>query len=103
MISSSFLRLSHVHITIPLFSPFYAMVAVSKDSIWRSDAQLVAKRPCVESSSTNAALASTPSSSSTPPSSSSGAKVFLAAIMDQLQLMHVDFGSCLDHFSDEIC
>ena len=57
----------------------------------------------MESTSTDAALASTPSSSSTPPSSSSIAKVFLAAIMDQLQLMRVDFGSCLDHFSDEMC
>ena len=50
----------------------------------------------------DAALASTPSSSSAPPSSSSGVEVFLAAIMNQLQLMHADLGSCLDHFYDEM-
>ena len=30
--------LSHVHITIPLSSPFYVMGAISKESIRRSDA-----------------------------------------------------------------
>ena len=73
-----------MHTTIHLSSPFYAMGAISKESIWRSDTQLVAKQPHVESTSMDAALASTPSSSSAPPSSSSGVEVFLAAIMNQL-------------------
>ena len=30
--------LSHMHVTIPSSSPFYAMGAISKESIWRSDA-----------------------------------------------------------------
>jgi len=56
----------------------------------------------VESTSTDAAPASRPFSSSAPPSSSR-AKVSLIAIMDQLQLMHADFGSRLNHLSDEMC
>ena len=67
--------LSHVHVTIPLSSPFYVMGAISKESILRSDAQLTAKRPRVESTSTDVAPTSRPSSSFAPPSSSFGAKV----------------------------
>ena len=52
---------------------------------------------------TNAALAFQPSSLSTPLSFSSKAEVSLAAIMDQLQLIHADFSSCLDHLSNEMC
>ena len=28
---------------------------------------------------------------------------FLVSILDQLQHMHADFGSCLDHLFDEMC
>ena len=44
----------HVHVTIPLFSPFYVMGAISKEPISRIDAQLVAKWPHVESTSMDA-------------------------------------------------
>ena len=37
------------------------------------------------------------------PSSSSRVEASLAAITAQLKLMHVDFGSRLDHLSDEMC
>ena len=43
-----------------------------------------------------------PSSSSTP-SFSSRVEASLAAIMDQLQLMRAEFGSRLDHISNEMC
>ena len=46
--------LSHVHVTFPLFTHFYAMGAISKESIRRSNAQLAAKRPRVEFTSTDA-------------------------------------------------
>ena len=77
--------------------------AISKESIRRSDTQLVAKQPRVESTLTDAVPASRPSSSSASPSYSSKAKVSLAAFMDQLQLMRTDFGSRLDHIFDEMC
>ena len=89
-----------MHVTIPLSTPFNAMGAISKASIWRSDAQLAAKWPHVESTSTDAASASRLSSSSAPPS---GVEASLTTIMDQLQLMRANFGSCLDHLSDEMC
>ena len=57
----------------------------------------------MESTSTDATSASKPSSSSTPPSSSFKADVSLTIIMDQLQLMCVDFGSHLNHLSNEMC
>ena len=79
------------------------MGAISKESIRRSDTQLTAKWARVESTSSDAALASRPSSSSAPPSSSSRAKVSLIAIMDQLQLIRANFGSHLNHLSDEMC
>ena len=50
----------------------------------------------------DAAFASQPSSSSAA-SSSSRIKTSLVAIMAQLQHMRVDFGSHLDHISDETC
>ena len=90
-----------MHVTIPLSTPFNAMGAISKASIWRSDAQLAAKWPHVESTSTDAAYASRLSSSSPPPSSRVEAS--LATIMDQLQLMRASFGSRLDHLSNEMC
>ena len=37
------------------------------------------------------------------PSSSSRVEASLAAITAQLKLRHVDFGSRLDHLSDEMC
>ena len=92
-----------MHVTIPLSSPFYVIGVINKKSIRRSDAQLPTNRPRVESTSTNATLASRPSSLSAPLSFSSRAEVSLAAIMDQLQLIHADFGSRLDHLSDEMC
>ena len=76
--------LSHMHVTIPLLSHFYVMGAISKESIRRSDAQLAAKRPHVESTTMDAAPTSLPSSSSAPPSSSFRTEVSLTAIMDQL-------------------
>ena len=45
-----------MHVAIPLSIPFYVMGAISKESIWRSDAQLAAKWPHVEFTSTNVAL-----------------------------------------------
>ena len=50
----------------------------------------------------DAAFASRPSSSSAA-TSSSRVKTSLVAIMAQLQHMHADFGSHLDHISDETC
>ena len=67
--------LSHVHITIPLSSHFYVMGAINKESIQRSDAQLAAKWPYVESTSMDVTPTFRPSSSFAPPSSSFGAKV----------------------------
>jgi len=37
--------LSHVHVTIPPSSPFYVMVAISKEFVRRSDTQLATMRP----------------------------------------------------------
>ena len=50
----------------------------------------------------DSAFASRPSSSSAP-SSSFRIETSLTAIMDQLQHMRADFGSRLDHISDEMC
>ena len=50
--------LSHVHATIALYTPSYAMGAISMEFIRRSDAQLAAKRPCMESTSMDATPAS---------------------------------------------
>ena len=58
--------LSQVHVTILPSSPFYVIGAINKESIRRSDVQLAAKQPRVESTSTDVAPASRPSSSSTP-------------------------------------
>ena len=89
-----------MHVTIPLSSPFNVMGAISKESIRRSDTQLAPKRPHVEA---DAAPTPHSSSSSTPSSSSSGVEASIVAIMDQLQHMHANFGSHLDHISDELC
>ena len=62
--------------------------------------QLTTKRPHVEDDATPTPR---PSSSSAPSSSSSGMEASLAAIIDQFQHMHADFGSRLDHISDEMC
>ena len=98
--------LTHLHDTIPSSPLFYVMGAISKESIQRSAAQLAMKRPCVEPSDvapTNTAAPSSQSSSSSTPSSSFRALVSLADIMEQLQHMRADFGSRLDHLSDEMC
>ena len=96
--------LSHVHVTFPLSTPFYAMGAINKESIRRSDAYVAAKWPRVKFTSTDVAPTSRPSFSFAFPSSySSRAEVFLIAIMDQFQLMCADFGSHFDHLFDEMC
>ena len=104
--------LTHLHDTIPSSPLFYVMGAIIKESIQRSAAQLAMKRPCVEPSDvaltntaapTNPAAPSSQSTSSSTPSSSFRALVSLADIMEQLQHMRADFGSCLDHLSDEMC
>ena len=92
--------LSHMHVTIPLSSPFNIMGAISKESIRRSDAQLVPKQPRVKE---DAALTPCLSSSSTLSSSSSRVEASVAAIIDQLQHMRADFGSHLNHISNEMC
>ena len=107
--------LTHLHVSIPSTPFFLIMGAISQESMWRSTAQLVAKakQPHWESTSTqqeeatfrateNAAFASR-SSSLSAPSSSSRVEASLAAILDQLQHMRADFGSCLDHLFDEMC
>ena len=71
--------LSHVHITIPLSSPFYVMGAISKESIRMSDAQLAAKWPRMEDDATPTPR---PSSYFAPSSSSSRVEASLATIMD---------------------
>ena len=50
--------LSHVHATIALYTPSYAMGSINMEFIRRSDAQLAAKRPRMESTSTDATPAS---------------------------------------------
>ena len=88
-----------MHITFLPSSLFYVIGAINKESIQRSAAQLATKRPCVETM--DAAPTPRPSSSSTP-SSSSRADVSHVDIMDQLQHMGANFGSYLDHLSDEM-
>ena len=93
--------LTHIHIPIPSAPFFSCMCAISKKSIWRSEAQLAAKRPCVEPTpaqqeeadicaAEDATYASQPPSSSTQ-SSSSRVEASLAAIMDQFQHMRANF------------
>ena len=78
-----------------------------------SDAQLTANQPYVEPTPAqqekatfcavdDATYASQPSSFFAP-SSFSGVEASLAAILDQLQYMRVDFGDHLDYLSDEMC
>ena len=90
--------LTHMHITIPPSPLFHVMGAISKESMWRSAAQLATKWPHVETM--DAAPTPRPSSTSAP-SSSSMADISLTDIMDQLQHMRADFGSRLNHLSDE--
>ena len=89
--------LAHMHVTIPPSPLFHVMGSISKESIWRSAAQLTTKRPHVETM--DAAPTLQPSFTSAP-SSSSRADVSLANIKDQLQHMHADFGTHLDHLFD---
>ena len=89
-----------MHITFPPFFLFYVMGAINKESIWKSAVQLVVKWSCVET--TDATPTPRPSSSSTP-SSSFRADVSLVDTMDQLQHMRANFGSRLNHLSDEMC
>ena len=92
--------LIHMHVTIPPSSLFYVMGVISKESIRRSTTQIAMKWPHVET--TDAAPTPRPSASSAI-SFSSRANVSFIDIMDQLQHMRADFGSCLDHLSDEMC
>ena len=107
--------LTHLHVTIPSTPFLLIMVAITQGSLQKSDAQLAskAKWPRNESTRTqqeeaafhaakDAAYATQPSSSSAP-STSSRVEASLATILDQLQHMHADFGSRLDHLSDEMC
>ena len=107
--------LTHMHILI-LSAPLFSIIgAISRESIRRSNAQLAAKAKQPHDESTHAqqeeaafhdaedAVFAPQSPSSSAPSSSSRVRVTLAAIMDQLQLMRADFGSSLDHLSDEMC
>ena len=98
--------LTYLHITIPLIPHFFVMGAINKESIRWSVASLAAKRPQVEPSNATpvdlAAPSTRPSSSSTPFSSYRVA-VSLTNILEKLQHMHADFGSLLDHLSDEMC
>ena len=98
--------LTHLHFTIPFSPLFYVMGAMSKESIRRSAAQLAVKQPYVEPSDvapTNPAAPSSQSSSSFASSSSFRAPVSLVEVMEQLQHMHADLGSHLDHLSNEMC
>ena len=108
--------LTHMHVTIPSSPLFPIMGAITQGSLRRSDAQLAAKakRPRDESTpayqeeaafcaAKDVAYASRPSSTSAPSSSFSRVEASFAAIMDQLQHMHADFGSRLDHLYDEMC
>ena len=92
--------LTHMHVTIPPSLLFNVMGAKSKDSIWKSVAQLAAKQPRVEMM--NVASTPRPSFTSTP-SSSFKADVSLADIIDQLQHTRASFGSRLNHLFDEMC
>ena len=89
-----------MHISFPPSFLFYVMGAINKESIWKSAMQLVAKWPYVET--TDATPTSRPSFSSTP-SSSFRADVSLFDTMDQLQHMRANFGSRLNHLSNEMC
>ena len=109
--------LRHMHVPIPPTPHFSIMGAITQDSLRRSIAQLTskAKRPREESTlaqpeeanirvAENATYASRPP---TPPSSapsfSSKVNASLIAILDKLQHMRANFGSCLDHISNEMC
>ena len=80
--------LTHMHVTIPLSPLFYVMGVISKESIWRSAAQLAAKWPCMEPTDAGSAAPSSQPSSSSAPSSSSRAAISLDDIMEQPQHMH---------------
>ena len=92
--------LTHMHVTIPPSPLFHVMGVISKETIQKSVAQLAAKWPRVET--IDAAPTSRSSSSSTP-FSSFRADFSFANIMEQLQHIHADFGSHLDHLSNEMC
>ena len=98
--------LTHLHVTIPPSPHFYVIGAISKEYIRRSVAQLTKKWPHVGPSDAAPANPIAPSSrpsSSSAPSSSSQAVISLVNIMEKFQHMHADFGSRLDHLSDEMC
>ena len=79
------------------------MGAISKESIQKSAVQLAAKRLHVEMMDSAPIAPSSQPSFTSAPSSTFKADVFLADIMEQLQHIHADFGSHLDHLSDEMC
>ena len=105
--------LTHIHIPIPFAPLFSIMDAISWESMQRSTTQLTAKQPCHKSipvqqeEATSRAIENVafaprhPSSSA--PSSSSRVEASLVAILDQLQQMHANFGSCLNILSNEVC
>ena len=98
--------LTLMHVTIPPSPHFYVMGAISKESIRRSATQLTTKQPHVEpldAAPVDPIAPSSRPSSSFAPSSSSQAIISFADIMEKLQHMRADFGSCLDHLSDEMC
>ena len=82
------------------------MGAISKEFIWQSVMQLAAKQPCVKPTNAAPVDPATPSSRpsfSSAPSSSSWVDVSLVDIIEQLQHMHANFGSHLDHLFDKMC
>ena len=108
--------LTHLHVIIPSTPSFFLIIgAITQGSLQRNEAWLASKAKWPHDESTpaqqedaafcaveDATYATRPSSSSAP-SSSSGVEVSLVAILDQLQHMHADFGSRLNHLSDETC
>ena len=82
------------------------MGAISKESIRWSAAQLATKRlraePTDAAPANPVALFSRPSSTSAP-SSLSRVAVSLADIIEWFQHMRADFGSHLNHLSEELC
>ena len=95
--------LTHMHVTIPHSPLFYVIGAISKESIRKSAAQLATKRPRMGTMDAAPAAPTSRPSSSSALSSSSRADVSLIDIMEQLQHMHADFGSCLNHLFNEMC
>lgn len=95
--------LTHMHIAIPPSPLFHVMGAISKESVRGSATQLATKWPRVEMTDIASTAPTSRPSSSSALSSSSRADVSPANIMEQLQHKRANFGSHLDHLSDEMC